>query len=87
MFISKDEDRLGIHWLAGQGSTWKEKELFNQKMKINGYKSHVSAFRMEIITLRADRFWNNLTITTAGKKKTCLHKKGLCGPVMVLAGE
>lgn len=57
--------------------TWKEKELFNLKMKINGYKSGVSSFKMEIITLRAVRFWNNLTITTAWEKKTRLHKKGL----------
>lgn len=46
-------------------------------MKINGYKSGVSSFKMEIITLRAVRFWNNLTITTAWEKKTRLHKKGL----------
>lgn len=70
-----------------RADTWKEKELFNRKMKINGYKSHVSTFRMEIITLRAVRFWNNITITTAGQKKACLHKKGLCDPGIVLAGE
>lgn len=60
-----------------RANTWKEKELFNLKTKINGYKSGVRTFRMEIITLRAVRFWNNLTITTAQEKKTRLHKKGI----------
>lgn len=36
--------------------TQKEKEPCNLKMRLNGYKSGVSTFRMEIITLRALRF-------------------------------
>ena len=70
-----------------KANTWKEKELFNLKMKINGYKSGVSTFRMEIVTLRAVRFWNNLTITIAREKKTCFNKRGLCDPVIALARQ
>ena len=77
----------GYTCLQVKANTWKEKELFNLKMKINGYKSGVSTFRMEILTLRGLRFWNNLTITIAREKKTCFHKKGLCDPAIALARQ
>lgn len=51
--------------------------MFNLKMKINGYKSGVSTFRMEIIILRAVRFWNNLKITTPQEKKDPPPQKGI----------
>lgn len=77
----------GYTCLQVKANTWKEKELVNLKMKINGYESGVSTFRMEILTLRAVRFWNNLTITTAREIKTRLHRNGLCDPVIVLAEQ
>lgn len=65
----------GYTCLQVRTNTWRRKELFNLKLKMNGYKSAVSTFRMETVTLRAVRFWNNLTITTAGKKRPVSTKK------------